>query len=123
MRIYIAGKYEARARLIEWRGRLIGLGHEVTSTWLDETIKREESTPAYDVAAAQRDIEAIQGSDLFILDTLDLSVTGGREVEYGIAYLRGCDLWVVGPRRNIFHQLADKHFIDWPDAINEFRGV
>lgn len=122
-KIYIAGKYEARARLIEWRGRLKALGHEVTSTWLDEVPKREEVGVPYMLAAAERDIKEVCESELLILDTLDTTQTGGREVEFGVAYLRGCDLWIVGPKRNIFHQLADKTFIDWPDAINEFRGV
>jgi hypothetical protein len=122
-RIYIAGKYEARTRLIEWRGRLKALGQEVTSSWLDETPKRDEVSPDYERELAMRDVAEVNASDLLILDTLDPTEIGGREVEFGIAYLRGLDLWIVGPKRNIFHQLADKTFIDWPDVLNEFRGV
>src|SRR5678815_4799579 len=95
MRVYIAGKYEARSRLIEWRGRLKALGHEVLSTWLDEMPKRDEVDADYMHKAATRDLAEIASADLFILDTIDESNTGGREVEYGYAYVKGLDLWIV----------------------------
>jgi len=123
MNVYIAGKYEARARLIEWRGRIIALGHTVSSTWLDETANREDVSPEYEKAAALRDIEEICNADLFILDEWNVSNSGGREVEFGVAYLRGCDLWIVGPKRNIFHTLADRIFESWPEAVNYLRGI
>jgi len=45
---------------------------------------------------------------------------GGRHVEYGIALALRKPVWLVGPRENVFHALADGLFASWPEAV---RGL
>lgn len=107
--IYIAGRFEAKERLAIERDRIhaLGLG-DVISTWLDEETTNEQGALAKEDAVryARRDDWQVRAADLLILDTFDEDDRGGREVEYGIALAEGVETWVVGPRRNIFHQLA-----------------
>jgi len=116
--VYIAGRYEARERLRVWRDKLRELGCIVLSTWLDETPERDAVDAAYMRRAAVRDVSEIALCTSFILDTLDDGSSGGREVELGLALrnpkIRHCI--VVGPKRNVFHELCH-HFQDWPALI------
>lgn len=111
MKIYIAGKYEARERLRSIRAILQERGHEVISSWLDETAPKGEVTDEYKASVAIRDFREILNADLFILDTLDESNTGGREVELGWALaltLMGLHKMKpirIGPDRNVYHML------------------
>lgn len=126
-RIYIAGRYEARDRLRGERNRMNVLGAgRVVGTWLDEEPAQESLTPqqAYDYAVRDRK-ELACDADLLILDTFDDDDRGGREVEYGIAlgYTLAAkdheriETWVVGPKRNIFHELAP-HFETWDQVLD-----
>ncbi len=35
MKIYLAARYSRRLELLTYREQLVGMGHEVTSSWLD----------------------------------------------------------------------------------------
>ena len=107
MSIYIAGKYPAQARLRAIRDRFRRLGYIVTSSWLDEKATDENASEELMYANALRDLQEVRRCEVFILDTLDESVTGGREVELGEALSLTKDLILVGPKRNIFHYLFD----------------
>ena len=122
MMIYLSAKVTAQARLRPIRTRLRVLGYECESSWLDEEDAEYPVEPTRARAKALRDFAEIARADVFILDTLDESVTGGREVEAGYA-LRdfhlggpGTYLWRVGPARNVFHELADEVFETWEDV-------
>lgn len=127
MRIYIAGRFEAQKRLRTARHELQNLGQEVVSSWLDEA----PGMPP--VKAERRDLEDLYKSHLIILDTFDEDDRGGREVEWGVALGLRCYggfgdggdflpyLWLVGPKRNIFHELADRHFSTWQDCYDFIR--
>ncbi len=106
-RIYIAGKFEARARLRTYAETILGYGHRVVSSWLFAPLVQGQDSA---VREAYRDLEEVVLSDLLILDTYDESTTGGRDVEFGVAYANGIEIWVVGPERNIFHALSADHF-------------
>lgn len=118
MNIYIAGKFEAQTRLREIRDRIRAVGDDhVVSTWLDEE-STSEPTPQNAANYAKRDIAEVAEANLFILDTQDNNLRGGREVEFGVALAMGLALWIVGPPRNVFHHLANAQFDTWDAAIS-----
>ena len=124
MNIYIAGKYTARARLKQYKDYLSGRGHTVLSTWLDQhegdygTVTDEQMHQM-----AMRDAVEVTDANVFILDTLDESATGGREVELGMAIAQSNKyIYLVGPVRNIFHTLVS-HFDTWEDLLNALEQI
>jgi len=127
LNIYIAGWFGAKDRLRKERDRIHALGvGAVVSTWLDEETAAPEApgetfvigaTPEQCREYAVRDLGEVRYSDLLILDTIDVNPRGGREVEYGAAVISGLALWVVGPRRNVFHSVAHRQFNAWSGAV------
>ena len=106
--LYLAGKYSSQARLRAIRARIRSqLGIECSSSWLDEKYESdEEATPETRAENALRDLTEVLGADVFVIDTLDESATGGREVEFGLALASMLPIALVGPRRNVFHYLG-----------------
>lgn len=122
MKIYIASFFDTRERLRPIRDRLWKLGHEVVSSWIDEAPRVEGMTEdEFFRKTAIKDLAEVKQADLLIVDTLDVSPRGGggREVEYGFAlgHFQTKLTYHVGPIRNIFHWLADKHFDTWEDCL------
>lgn len=123
-RIYLASFFDTRERLSPIRDSLRGMGHEVTSRWLDEAsdVTVETSNAVYRRACAIRGLEDIKRSNVFILDTLDSAPRGGREVEWGVALTRlEMQRFIVGPLRNVFHSLASHRFEAWEEALGWFQ--
>ena len=119
--IYIAGKYTAKARLKEHRAQVQASGFDVSSSWLDTNFPEviDEDRMANE---AVRDCQEVEDAGVFILDTIDESMTGGREVELGIALTVGASILHVGPKRNVFHYLPMvQHFEDWDAVIAHLR--
>lgn len=115
-KIYVAGKFEAQERLKHERNRIHREGAgRVIGTWLDE--ENANPSTADKLEYAERDYAEVSASDLLILDTADENNRGGREVEFGIAIGRGIEVWVVGPKRNVFHEMAP-HFLTWDDVLD-----
>lgn len=113
IKVYIASKFSSRYRLRPIKFKLQQLGFNVLSDWidnnpLDETIGGDyDSIPNHMGAAhdiSQRDIEQVRAADIFIIDTQDISATGGRECELGIALTQipPSQIFRVGPIRNVF---------------------
>lgn len=122
-KVYVAGAFEGQARLRKIRARLEQQGIEVTSTWLDE-VEAEGAlnhmpTLADSLRYAVRDKDDIWRSEAVLVDTLDTNTRGGREVEFGLALGWHLKLATVGPPRNVFHQLADRNFRNWEDALSD----
>ena len=91
------------------------MGHEVTSTWIDEDATFPPESIG-SLALAKRDIRELIGADVVIADTREPFSPhsgGGREFERGFAYACGRRLWRVGPRRQTFHFLDEAEFDDW----------
>ena len=113
MKIYIASKFSSRHRMRPIKFKLKQLGFNVLSDWidnnpLDETIGGDYDSignypdASHDIAA--RDIRQVLECDIFIIDTQDVSQTGGRECELGMALMASKQLiYRVGPIRNVFH--------------------
>lgn len=123
--IYVAGKFTSQVRLREEAQKLRRGGFTVSSTWLDETATDYNATEEYKVECAQRDVDEVLACNTLILDTIDVSDTGGREVELGLA-LQGDADWIilVGPRRNVFHYLPEiTHFKTWDELHGFLAGI
>jgi hypothetical protein len=125
--IYIASKFYSRVRLLPIRQQLISLGFNVLSTWMvkDADMPSDDSS-IFDSLGdnledskimAIRDFQEVGAADVFIIDTQDLSSTGGREVEFGYAKGEGNECLRVGPMRNVFHALVDEAFTNWDACV------
>jgi len=125
MKIYLSAKFLRRDDIRPFRDEIWSLGHEVVSTWLDEVKRPPDMDHAtFKKKLALKDIAEVISADLLILDTFFASETGGKEVEFGVALGRFQTklLWVVGPKRNVFHELADKHFEHWAQVMEELKN-
>ncbi len=126
MRIYLAARFERRHEMRPVRDLLWEMGHEVVSTWIDE-VKRPEDMPVevFNKKLALKDIAQIESADLFILDTEVPSERGGKEVEYGFALGRfqRVVIYIVGPARNVFHQLCDRRFDTWAECTTALKEL
>lgn len=92
------------------------MGHECDCVWLD--VAEDYPVPPEEAyLESYRNIRELEKATLFILDTIDESITGGREVEFGIALHRGIKRWRIGPIRNIFHTLTQKDFNTWEEVL------
>lgn len=129
MRVYIAGRFTGRARLASLAEDLkrIDPKVKVTSTWLTPRTEAEHKDYPYNDEDARkyatRDLDEIWDSDCLILDTIDDSSTGGREVEWGFALARGMRMVLVGPRRNVFHYLVERHYETWSELLLNWSGI
>jgi nucleoside 2-deoxyribosyltransferase len=119
MRIYLASNWGSKKRISALRDQIQLLGHTICSNWLDED--SDQNFEGIDNAQRQeyacRALGEILTSDLLILDTVDASPSGGREIEMGFAVGQGVPVWVVGPERNIFHSIAARRYTTWTDVL------
>jgi nucleoside 2-deoxyribosyltransferase len=124
MKIYIASRFIDRNRLRGWAAKIWEMGHEVTASWLNEVARVPGmSHDEFWRKLAMKDLQEISSSDLLIRDVHTISHTGGADTEYGFAMARHqhCMVWLVGPKRNVFHMLADKHFKTWNECLKELK--
>ena len=113
MKVYIASKFSSRHRMRPIKFKLKQLGFDVLSDWIDNNPLDETIGGDYDSIGnhpdashniAARDIRQVLECDIFIIDTQDVSQTGGRECELGMALMASKQLiYRVGPIRNVFH--------------------
>ena len=124
--VYLAGRFSHRAWLQQRADELAALGYiDVTSTWLSggTTVHDFVNLEAHwDDArrVAAEDFLDVMSADLVILFTDDSEVPsrGGRMVEFGIALALRKDVWIVGPRENVFCFLPRvRQFKDWAGAL------
>src|SRR3990167_10567175 len=120
MRVYIAARFEHGESLRPIRDALWKMGHEVVSTWIDETVK--PAGMGQDVfwkKLALKDLAEIKSADLLVLDTHVGSERGGKEVEFGfaLAQFQAMLLYIVGPLRSVFHELCDRRFDTWEEFL------
>ncbi len=124
MRIYICGAYPRRDTFRERASQLRAIGHEITSSWLEETWDPNTPLTALDRAQrteiAMQDMAEVIESDALLAFTepADTPYTrGGRHWELGVAtccavhqgwgkdVLNGYRVFIVGPREHIGHDL------------------
>lgn len=121
MNIYIAGSSKAQLRLREVRD---SLPPELVSTsgWLDidyEALQYPVPDDRAKVEAAN-DMSDLADADVIVLDTIDETTHGGREVELGYAMALGLEVLIVGPKRNIFHQMFET-VGTWEEAVERLQ--
>lgn len=127
--IYIASKFSSRYRLRPIKARLQSLGFPVLSKWMDADNPTDPSSdhdsvgddPKQSLEEAERDCAEIPNALIFIIDTQEESLSGGRDVELGIAIAEHCALFRVGPARNVFHY-KPAEFKTWEDLIMNLEG-
>lgn len=133
MKIYVASFFNTRERLRPYVTQLRGMGHIVTSEWLNEELKpgkkvEETATHLYTSEElrgfAIRDVGNLFNSTGIIVDTFDVTPRGGREVEYGAFVFGPVPLgYIVGPKRNVFHELATQVFPTWEICLDYFLSI
>jgi hypothetical protein len=113
MKLYLAARYDRLAEMADLAIRIRGLGHEVTSRWIEGHGHPDADSARYDLT----DVTVADGLVLFTEEPsaqMPFATRGGRHVEYGYALRAGKQMFIVGPRENIFHQLPDVEVL--PDA-------
>lgn len=130
MRIYLAARYSRIDELNEYKQDLRGLGHYVTSRWLEGEHRAADDDESRWAEFAADDLEDIDDADMVINFTEPprepSTNRGGRHVEFGYALAGNKFLIVVGPNENTFHPLADLRFDSWfqcLDYIEEYWRV
>lgn len=122
IKVYLSATFKNRDRLRPIRDRFWAIGYNVISTWLDETYHPENMTACeWQKKLANKDRAEVLSADLFILDAEGISV--GKSVEFGLALgqFHSKIIWVVGIPNHIFHQLADRVFLDWDECFNYIK--
>lgn len=119
--VYIAAAFGRRRYLRdEIRDKINAMGHWVTSQWVG--VEEEGGDPT---AQANQDIDDLRLAELLILDTIGFrESSGGRYVEFGYALGLGRhEVWVVGPRTNVFTYMPRvRRFENWDDALEALRA-
>ena len=125
--VYIAGFFDAQQRLRAVRAQLKSMtSWVIRSRWLDETATQATFVTPPDRSDeyrhyAKRDLDDIMDCDRLFVDTFDITPRGGREVEVGYAHALDIPFIVVGPKRNVFHELSIRHFEHWDDVYEAIR--
>ena len=126
MKIYVSGSFTSRPKLRPVRDELWHMGHEITSTWLDEVAQPANMThEEFYKKLALKDLAEVNAADLIIVDLSDPSTSGGRDVELGFALGRYAakQIYLVGKPVSVFHQLADRFFSSWDDVFKFFKDA
>ena len=125
MKIYLAASFANRAVLRPIRDKLWEMGHDVVSTWLDESVPPPGMLqPTFERKLGLKDLAESASADLVIADFSVPSTTGGVHVEYGLAIGRfqRQSVWIIGPLKGVFHYLADMHFATWAECLHYLHG-
>ena len=123
-KIYLAGRYRRRQELARYGDELQASGHEVTSRWVyarDHSPDGHTSPPEIRLRYAQEDYADLREADTVIAFTEQENTPyshGGRHVELGMAIALRKDVFVVGPRENVFcHLPCVNHHELWNDEV------
>lgn len=138
--IYLAARYSRRLELCQYRTELQAYGFHVTSRWLNgahqvdrdglklgalgeeyvESGSEENAAKLRDFFATEdmADVKAARRVIAFTEAPRSDASRGGRHVEAGMALAWGIQLWVVGPRENVFYSLSNvRQFDSFDDAM------
>lgn len=110
MNIYVAAHSQAEARKVA--DILAQAGHEITSTWLQEDMEKDESlVPDERASIAIKDLTEIKHSDALVMLAAPYRVPGGKFVELGFALGIGIHVHLIGHRENMlmWHPSIHQH--------------
>ena len=128
MNVYLSGSFSGRERVAKEAARLELYGYNVLSWWFNHDHFVEKAWDGNfkgDIAKtmAHCDFNQLLQAELFILDTIDKSSTGGSDTELGMALIRAIyqkiHLVHIGPNRNIFQALVYEHYDSWDEFFNK----
>lgn len=150
MKIYLAARYSRRLELCQYRTELHRQGHIVTSRWLngahqisrdglrlgaegEEYVETGSDREAAELRAffASEDMADVRAAELVLAFTENPRAEasrGGRHVELGMALAWEKEVWVIGPRENVFCWLPNVRQYDTVagalnDAIYAGKGT
>lgn len=128
IKIYVSGTFADQKRLRELGEQLLQRGHELTSSWLQET--KQPENLSYDDwmhQLAAKDVAEVFRSDCIIMDLNGTSTSGGRYVEWGVASHPTSPIlrYLVGAKPaeksmypyGCFNLLAHRYFQDWDELL------
>ena len=127
MRIYLAARYSRHPEMFEYAQTIEReTHHKVVASWI---------TGAHEDKSKSREFYAIEDAKEVAECGLLISFTeepgsrkgrgrGGRHVEFGMAVALRKNVWVIGPRENVFHELPEVlRFSTFDDALMLLRDV
>ncbi|KKL74149.1 hypothetical protein LCGC14_2067760, partial [marine sediment metagenome] len=122
---------KSRHRIKAYNQRIedLGLVNPCPWFWMDsDESADEDSIGGYSkeesAVMADRDLSGVREADIFIIDTIDATETGGREVELGAALILGKVIFHVGPIRNLFHMHPGiRNFRTWDNIISYIEST
>lgn len=126
MRFYISARYGRREEAEALGNQLIAEGYEITSQWIwrNQPQDYEDATDDEVAEFAREDLEDVSLANALIAlsePSENIYGRGGRHVEYGYAVAQGfMELYVVGPRENIFHYMPDVIVTSTIDELIEY---
>lgn len=125
--VYIGASFTCGERIKLMAIELENRGYTVLSKWFDLDYFVEKAWDKNfngEVAEtiARVDLSQILQANLIIIDSGDLSSTGGYHVETGmaimLAFFRHIRVVHIGPRNNIFQKLIAEHYDTWEHFLN-----
>jgi nucleoside 2-deoxyribosyltransferase len=124
MKIYVAASFNSRDRIRDEIEELEEIGHVITGVWFQEEDPIEKLWDGnfggrVAEVMALRDFNAIERAEVMIIDTLDPSTSGGRNVELGWALAKGKRIILVGPPTTIFFALIRETYDTWEEFWDE----
>lgn len=128
-KVYLAARVSRRPDLQRWIANLEECDIEIVSRWAlkgsDHTAPSEGSplAPPLDRERyALEDLEDIHACDAVIslMEEPRTATRGGRHVEFGYAMALDKQLWIVGPKETVFHELPNvRHYSSWGECLAE----
>ena len=125
IRVYIAAPYGCKPDALVAQRQFEAAGFEVSSRWIttQEDVEYSDlADPAHMEMFAQHaidDVRDVQASDVFVI--LNLALSEGKATEFGIAYMLGIPVIVVGAcSRNLFYRLPGVY---QADSVDEAIGA
>lgn len=112
MRVYIAGRFGRREEFRKYGKELEAAGHASVSSWLysDEPDEDAGNMPASERSDfAVKNMQDVAKCHVLFAFTEEEGAKGasrgGRHVEFGAALAMNKEVFVIGPRENLFHYL------------------
>jgi hypothetical protein len=130
MRFYLAARYSRIAEMRCVAGILVEMGHDISCRWIqsdeadimcDWTADRQDALDSERSACAFGDILDINQADSLICFSdpprSNVPSRGGHNVEIGVALGAGKNIYVVGPRENVFYFHPSVHVFEKMDDL------
>ena len=124
MKIYVAASFNSVTRIQDEVEELEERGHTITGVWFQgndplERIWDGNFGGRIAEVMSLRDLNGIDRADLMIIDTLDPSSSGGRNVELGYAIAKNKRLVLIGEPTTIFFALVREAYPNWKEFHDE----